>query len=538
MYDRRHFELCVVNYLAQELKSGDICVEDSHDYADYREQLLTWEECEPMLKAYCDAIDIPDQPDAFVEYLQKTLTDTLRQVDNAFPHDGQLVISHNGEPTLKRIRKKPTPPGATALKRTIKERMPERNLLDVLTFAEQWVNYTRHFAPLSGSDPKIANPLARYLMTVFTYGCNLGPYQAARHSRGQFTPRTLAFVNRQHIITDKLEAAIRDVVNFYARFDLPRYWGLGKTAAADGTLFNTYLNNVMAERHIRYGKYGGIAYHHISDTYIALFSHFISVGVWEAVYIIDGLLKNTSDIQPDTLHADTQGQSLTVFGLTNLLGIQLMPRIRNWKDLILYKPDKDMKLENIDSVITGVINWEIIRKHWRDYMRVVLSIKAGRLMPSMLLRKLGNFSRRNRLFRAFRELGRVVRTIFLLRYITDEVLRRHISATTNKVESYNNFIEWIFYGGHGIIAHNDPIEQEKRIKYNDLVASALIMINVADMTHILQQLDPKEHVINRATVATLSPYWTDHIRRFGDFIIDVDMITDAPALELPLTDAD
>ncbi|MBE2197920.1 MAG: Tn3 family transposase, partial [Anaerolinea sp.] len=47
--------------------------------------------------------------------------------------------------------------------------------------------------------------------------------------------------------------------------------------------------------------YGGIAYHHISDTYIALFSHFIACGVWEAVYILDGLLQNKSVLQPDTM---------------------------------------------------------------------------------------------------------------------------------------------------------------------------------------------------------------------------------------------
>jgi hypothetical protein len=26
--------------------------------------------------------------------------------------------------------------------------------------------------------------------------------------------------------------------------------------------------------------------------------------VWEAIYIIDGLLKNKSELQPDTVHAD------------------------------------------------------------------------------------------------------------------------------------------------------------------------------------------------------------------------------------------
>ncbi len=99
--------------------------------------------------------------------------------------------------------------------------------------------------------------------------------------------------------------------------------------AADGTQLDTYSQNLLAENHIRYGGIGNIAYNHVSDTCIALFSHFIPCGVWEAVHIIDGLLKNKSDIQPDTIHADTQGQSTTVFALTHLLGINLMPRIRN-----------------------------------------------------------------------------------------------------------------------------------------------------------------------------------------------------------------
>jgi len=36
----------------------------------------------------------------------------------------------------------------------------------------------------------------------------------------------------------------------------------------------------------------------------------------------------------------------------------------------------------------------------------------------MHLRKLGNYSRKNRLYQAFRELGRVVRTVFLLQSLS------------------------------------------------------------------------------------------------------------------------
>lgn len=42
------------------------------------------------------------------------------------------------------------------------------------------------------------------------------------------------------------------------------------------------------------------------------------------VYILDGLVKSESDIQPDT-----QAQSAPVFGLPRLRGIKLMLRIRN-----------------------------------------------------------------------------------------------------------------------------------------------------------------------------------------------------------------
>ena len=43
-------------------------------------------------------------------------------------------------------------------------------------------------------------------------------------------------------------------------------------------------------------------------------------------------------------------------------------------------------------------------------LRVELSIKAGRLLPSAILRRLGTYSRKNRLYFAFRELGRAIRT--------------------------------------------------------------------------------------------------------------------------------
>jgi TnpA family transposase len=103
--------------------------------------------------------------------------------------------------------------------------------------------------------------------------------------------RDLSWVNQQHITEEKLDEAIRAVIAAYNRFQLPKFWGTGKRASADGTKWEIFEQNLLAEYYIRYGGYGGIGYYHVSDTYIALFSHFIPCGVWEGSYILDMFAK-------------------------------------------------------------------------------------------------------------------------------------------------------------------------------------------------------------------------------------------------------
>ena len=87
-----------------------------------------------------------------------------------------------------------------------------------------------------------------------------------------------------------------------------------------------------------------------------------------------------SDAEPDTIHADTQGQSYPVHALAHLFGFQLLTRIRNWKDLTFYRASADVSYQHIDQLFgapgDNAINWALIETHWVDLMQVVLSIRC------------------------------------------------------------------------------------------------------------------------------------------------------------------
>jgi dihydrofolate reductase len=132
-----------------------------------------------------------------------------------------------------------------------------------------------------------------------------------------------------------------------------------------------YPQNLMSEYHIRYGGYGGIGYYLVADSYIALFSRFSTCGAWAGHYILDFIEENKSDVRPDTIHADTQGQSTSIFGLAYLLGIQLMPRIRNWKELNLCHPPGERSYIHIDSLFSTQVEWDLIETMLPDMLRAV-----------------------------------------------------------------------------------------------------------------------------------------------------------------------
>ena len=80
--------------------------------------------------------------------------------------------------------------------------------------------------------------------------------------------------------------------------------------------------------------------------------------------------------------------------------------------------------------------------------------------------------------------------------------------------------DWVSFGGP-VVKSGDPVEQEKQLKYASLVANTIMLSNVADMTGVLASMAEDKHPITPGLAACLSPYAREHIRRFGQYVLDM-----------------
>ena len=233
----------MLSYLADHLQAGNVFVPGSEAFADHRAELLLWPEYQRRLKEFCDRVGLPASADEFVQEWQRQWTEVAARVDRQFPKNTAVTLGAKGEPVLHKYSARVIPESAQRWHVEVLKRMPERSVLDILVNVEHLTNFTKHFGPVSFSEPKIERAAKRYLLTIFAIGSNLGPVQAARHLQGIVTAQMLSFANRKHVTVEKLEAARQELVEFYLQLDLSRVWG-------DGTMVGPTQRSLIFTRTI------------------------------------------------------------------------------------------------------------------------------------------------------------------------------------------------------------------------------------------------------------------------------------------------
>lgn len=65
--------------------------------------------------------------------------------------------------------------------------------------------------------------------------------------------------------------------------------------------------------------------------------------------MVDGAIRHGTDMQVEANYVDTHGQSAIGFGITELLGFDLLPRIKRINKVKLYRPPPASQTPGRDS---------------------------------------------------------------------------------------------------------------------------------------------------------------------------------------------
>jgi TnpA family transposase len=140
------------------------------------------------------------------------------------------------------------------------------------------------------------------------------------------------------------------------------------------------------------------------------------------------------------------------------------------------------------------------------------------------------YPRQNVLTRALQEYGRLVKTLFILRYLQSEDYRRRINAQLNKGESLHALRDFLFVAEKGVIRRKQEEAQTNQAMCLNLVTNAVVVWNTVYMQAVLDQLCTEGTLVQEEDLSHLSPARFEHVNPYGRYFFPIDQASQRQGL--------
>jgi TnpA family transposase len=197
-----------------------------------------------------------------------------------------------------------------------------------------------------------------------------------------------------------------------------------------------------------------------------------------------------------------------------------MPRIRDLKDQQLYRVDKNINYGTFTPLLNKTADLAIVEEQWETMIRVALSLKKRTAPAHVIVQRLTNSFPSDRLSKAFTNLGRIIKTEYILRYITDIELRRTVQPQLNKGEYRHKLPCWIFFADQGEFSTRDYEEIMNKASSLSFVSNAILYWNTIKINEIVESLKRQGESIDDETLSHISLLPFKHVVPNGTYFID------------------
>ncbi|MBV8557523.1 MAG: Tn3 family transposase, partial [Planctomycetaceae bacterium] len=438
--NRITYEICALEALRDKLRCKEVWVVGANRYRNPDDDVPA--DFEAQRTSYYQALNLPLEADRFIADVQAEMRQTLHTLDAGLPTNAlvRIGLKRAGWITVTPLDAQPDPPNLAALKTEVTATWPMTGLLDMVKEADLRLHFTEALkSPTAYEtlDRSVLRP--RLLLCLHGIGTNAGLQRMAGLESG-VTYKDLAYVRRRYLSVDTLRRAIAIVTNGTLHARNPAIWGEGTTAcASDSKHFGAWDQNLTTQWHVRYGGRGIMIYWHVERKSLCIHSQLKSPSSSEVASMIEGVVHHCTEMEVDRQYVDSHGQSTVAFAFCRLLGFQLLPRLKAIPKQKLYRPDVGQPdaYQNLRAVLTKPIHWELIRQQYDQMVKYAMAVRLGTAETEAILRRFTRNNVQHPTYKAFAELGKAVKTVFLCPYLHDEGLRREIHEGLNVIEQWN-----------------------------------------------------------------------------------------------------
>ncbi len=529
------YKILLFIHVSDAIKSGELNLKYSYRYLsidDYLIDKTTWMENKEALLEAAGLADFADY-NAIMQQLKQLLSEKYELVNQRYENQLNPYLSFNKEGkfhiTTPALDDKQTEHIASLL-----DQSGQVPILNILSEVNRATQFTRCFTHHNIKNAKRYCNDEVCMAGIIGLGCNIGVPKMGLISAGVNSNTLINSVN-WYFSQKAFEEANKQIILLINKLSLPNVFIADESnrhSSSDGRKVNVAVESLLANFSFKYfGKAKGVSiYTFIDERQMLFHSTVISASDREAAYVIDGL--NNNDVIKTDIHStDTHGYTELIFAATHFMGTTFAPRIKNIADQCIYAFSSRSTYEKKGYKIlpSRTIRQKLIANHWEDILRFMVTIKLKHVSASQLFKRLSSYARNNPLYKAIKEFGRIIKSLFILTYLDDMKLRQRIEKQLNRIELSNKFSNAVFYANNSEFKQASSDEQKIAVASKVLIQNCIVLWNYLYLSQLLTSCrDDEERLEMISLIKDGSVMTWGHVNLHGEFDFRHHAANDSP----------
>ncbi len=523
--NKHAWESALLTAIRDEVKAGNIYVQKSKRFGRFDDFFISDDKWQGQREDFFRRAGLPEQTNDVPGYLKERLNRAFARFLEGLPDNSYARIDEIGWQLsvdtalqLDATRKE----HLEVLRSWLAEHLRDTKLPELLIEVDNELHFTNHFIPPARQSRREAEHVCAVLATIMAHGCNIGPYTMSRLA-GDITYRQIKHITDWQLTEEAQRQALADVVNALSNLDVSQAWGEGRTSSSDGQRFRLKRRVLQRTYSHRFRDYALEFYSFVADNYAPFYSTAIECTDRDAAYVLDGLLYNESDLALEEHYTDTHGYTEINFAAFAMLGRRFAPRIRGLQHQRIYRIDKEMDYGPLVPLVDRwdrTIHMDWICEQWDRMGQFYASLESGHTTASTALKRLAGYSGKNHFYRANRELGRIFKTEYILRYMADPQTRQRIRRGLLKGEEVHALAKQVAYGKQGRLTVRDLEAQTNTSNCLTLIMACIIYWQAKEINRVLLFGEPDREGIDVSLLELISPIGWENVLLYGEYVLN------------------